>query len=237
VRQSWYDPLGWAGLDKVGPPTDLPGELDARLDCVEAERHALEGEIQAKRAALRALALEVEALRETGYMSAALKKKEKQLEVDQKELQGLGASHNDACEAHKALTAYRARIASGDDGNPAAHIRHSHHPEPSPSSQYRAVEVWAAISGALTILALLFVFLWRPPHWLWLSVVVILIMAGVEAATGRRLTKYLVTVTVFLAFLTSAIVIVQFWQAIAFLAVAAVVLYVIIDNLRELGKG
>jgi hypothetical protein len=237
VRQSWYDPLGWAGLDKTLPPIDVPGELDKRLNRVEGERHTLEDEIQVKRAALRDLALDVEALRETGYLSAALKKQEKQLEADQKELQGIEARHNDACEAHKALTAYRARLTRGDVGSPTAHIRHSHHPEPSPSSQYRAVEVWAAISGALTVLALLFVFLWHPQHWLWLMVVVVLIMAGVEAATGRRLTKYLVTVTIFLAFVTSAILVVQFWQEIVFIAVGAVVVYVILDNLRELAKG
>ena len=94
-----------------------------------------------------------------------------------------------------------------------------------------------AISGALTVLALLFVFLWRPPHWIWLMVVVVLLMAGVEAATGRRLTKYLVTVTVFLAFVSSAILIWQFKEEVVFLAVGAVVFYVIIDNLRELSKG
>ena len=104
VRQSWYDPLGWAGLDKVLPPTDLPGELDDRLKSVETELQTSEAEIQTRRAALRDLALDVEAMRETGYMSASLKKKEKQLEVDQKELQGLEASHNDAREAHKALS-------------------------------------------------------------------------------------------------------------------------------------
>ena len=236
VRQSWYDPLGWAGLDKVLPPTDLPGELDIRLKSVETELQTSEAEIQTRRAALRDLALDVEAMRATGYMSASLKKKEKQLEADQKELQGLEGSHNEAREAHKALVAYRTRIERGDWGTPTAHIRHSQHPEPSPSAQYRAVEVWAAISGALTLLALFGLFLSRPQHWLWLSVVVVLCVGGVEAATRRRLADYLVTVTVFLAFVTGAILVWQFWQLIVFFAVSAVVVYVIIDNLRELAK-
>ncbi|HRO24659.1 MAG TPA: hypothetical protein PLR07_10240, partial [Promineifilum sp.] len=29
IRKSWYDPLGWAGLDKVFPPSDLPEEIGA----------------------------------------------------------------------------------------------------------------------------------------------------------------------------------------------------------------
>ena len=237
VRQSWYDPIGWAGLDKVLPPPELPGELDARLRCVEEDLHKLTAEIRVRRAALRDLAIDVQAMRETGYLSIPLKKKEKQLETDQKALQDLEASHSDASETHKALTAYRARIQRGDPGSPAAHIRHSHHPEPPPPSQYRAAEVWAAVSGALTFLTLLFILLWRPAHWLWLMVVVVMVFGGVEAATRRRLPNYLMTVTVFLAFVSSAILIVQFWQEILFFAVCAVVVYIIADNLRELGKG
>lgn len=237
VRQSWYDPVGWAGLDKVLPPTDVPAELDARLKNVQDEIKNSGAEIETKRVALRDLALDVEAMRATGYMGATLKKKEKQLDVDQKELQSLEASHNEQLETHKALTAYQARIQAGDWGTPTAHIRHDHHPEQSPSSQYRAVEVWAAISGALALLALLGLFLLHPPHWIWLSVVVILIIAGVEAATRRRLVNYLLTVSIFLAFVASVILVWQFWVLIVLLAVGAVVIYVILDNLRELRKG
>ena len=96
--------------------------------------------------------------------------------------------------------------------------------------------MWAAISGALTLLALLGLFLVRPQHWLWLSVVVVMFVGGVEAATRRRLADYLVTVTVFLAFVTGAILVRQFWQLIVFLAVSAVVVYVIVDNLPRVGK-
>ena len=237
VRQSWYDPIGWAGLDKVFPPNELPAELDARLEKISADIQSNEGEIEQKREALRNLALDVEAMQSTAYMSSEHKKMLKQLETDQKELQGLEASQTEAIETRKALEAYRQRIARGDWGSPTAHIRHAPHPEPPPPAQYKAVEVFAAISGALTLLALLALFLIHPDHWLWLSVVVILIMGGVEAATRRGLPAYLITVTVFLAFVAGVILVIQFWVGMVILAMIAVVAYVIVDNLRELAKG
>jgi hypothetical protein len=237
VRQSWYDPIGWAGLDKILPPIRVSSELDTRLKQVADDIQKLDADIETKRAALRDLALDVEAMRATGYMGATLKKKEKQLETDQKDLQGLEASFNEQIETQKALTAYSARITQGDWGTPTAHIHHTHHPEPPPPAQYRAVEVWAAISGALALLLLLGLFLIHPPHWLWLSVVAILIMGGVEAATRRGLTGYLLTASIFLAFVAGVILVWQFWQLIVLFAIGAVVVYVIQDNLRELGKG
>lgn len=237
VRQSWYDPVGWAGLDKIFPPTVVPEQLAARLQEIGQETNKLDVEIDTKRAALRELALDVEAMRATGYMGATLKQKEKQLETNQKELQGLEAKHNEQIETHKAVTAYQARIASGDWGAPTAHIKHSHHPEPSPPAQYRAVEIWAAISGALTVLALFGLFLFHPPHWIWLAVVVMVLMAGVEAATRRQLSNYLLTATVFLAFVAVLILAWNFWELLIFIALSVVVIYVIVDNLNEVRKG
>lgn len=237
VRQSWYDPVGWAGLDKIYPPSKLLPQLDARLQELDDASGELGTEIETKRSALRELALDVEAMRATGYMGATLKKKEKQLETDQKELQGLEAQHNEEIETHKAVSAYRARIAAGDWGTPTAHIHHTHHPEPPPPAQYRAVEIWAAVSGALTILALLGLFLFHPPNWLWLTTVVIVLMAGVEAATRRHLKNYLLTVTVFLAFLAAVILVWNFWELLVFIALSIVVVYVIVDNLNEVRKG
>ncbi len=236
VRQSWYDPLGWAGLDKVFPPALLPRELDARLETVSAEIKTHQAEIEQKRTALRNLALDVEAMQSTAYLSGAHKKLLKQLEHDEEELQALEEKQNETVETHKVLEKYRQRIANGDWGSPTAHLRHQVHPEPPPPAQYRAVEVFAAISGALTLVILLGLFLINPAHWLWWSVVVILVMGGIEAGTRRGLQGYLITVTIFLAFIAGVILIWNFWQLFLLAAMIAVVAYVIVDNLRELAK-
>ena len=62
VRQTWYDPLGWAGLDKVVPPSRAPEALEARIAGLEAETAALDVEIEAAGASLRTQALEIRSL-------------------------------------------------------------------------------------------------------------------------------------------------------------------------------
>ncbi|MEZ4560341.1 MAG: hypothetical protein R2851_25190 [Caldilineaceae bacterium] len=53
MRHSWYDPLGWAGLDKVYPPQATLAELDTRLAALVDEEAALSAEIQALRTQVR----------------------------------------------------------------------------------------------------------------------------------------------------------------------------------------
>lgn len=237
VRQSWYDPLGWAGLDKAFPPAQLPRELGARLAKISADLDDAGKQIGEKRIALRNLALDVEAMQSTAYLSAAHKKLVKQLENDQKELQELEAQRTEAMETRKVLQKYRQRIANGDWGAPTAHLKHQAHPEAPPPAQYRAVEVFAAISGALTLVLLLTLFVLHPDHWLWWSIVVIMVMGGIEAGTRRGLTGYLIATTIFLAFLAGIIVVWNFWQYLLLAVMIAVVAYVILDNLRELARG
>jgi hypothetical protein len=54
VRQTWHDPLGWSGLDKVPPTQNMAAETEAAILSLEREAEATWQEIEQKRAALRA---------------------------------------------------------------------------------------------------------------------------------------------------------------------------------------
>ena len=49
VRQSWADPLGFAGLDKVPPPSQAAAVLEQRIREIEAERAAVRSEAESTR--------------------------------------------------------------------------------------------------------------------------------------------------------------------------------------------
>ena len=89
VRQSWYDPIGWAGLDKIYPPYKLESEVHERLVSLNREIEDLSIKIESQRDELRKRSLDVEALRATEYYDALRIKKEEQLRVSQKEFQDL----------------------------------------------------------------------------------------------------------------------------------------------------
>jgi hypothetical protein len=234
VRQSWFDPLGWAGMDKVMPPPRVPGEVEERIAELEAETQALEGQIEEKREAARELALEVEALRAAEHLTATLDKKQEQLETELDELRSMERGRSDSIDTLKALNAYRDRIERGDWGPPDAHIRHVHHPEPPPPPGHRIVESWAAISGALALLALVGLLILSPPDWLLWAAAIVVAFGAVEAATRRRLVNYLLTVTIILAVIAAIILVVEFWRWLILLVLIGLVVYMIWDNLREL---
>ena len=62
ARQSWNDPIGWAGLAKTAPPHRMPAALEARLGELEVDLASLRAENDAAAASLDGLDLEVRAL-------------------------------------------------------------------------------------------------------------------------------------------------------------------------------
>jgi hypothetical protein len=126
--------------------------------------------------------------------------------------------------------------AAGEGSTPTAHIRTIHHPEPPPFNS-RIVDVWAAVSGALALLSLLLLIALRPPFWPSLIVGVWLVFAAIEAATRGQLTNFLLTTVIILAIIAGVILVIEFLQLILVLAIVGVVIFMMVDNLRELARG
>ena len=83
---------------------------------------------------------------------------------------------------------------------------------------------------------MLLIALW-PPFWPPLIAGVLLVFAAIEAATRCRLTNFLLTTVIILAIIAGVILVIEFWQLIFVLAVAGVVIFMMVDNLRELARG
>ena len=118
VRQSWYDPVGWAGLDKIFPPGELASEIHQRLISVQAEIEEVSNEIEAQRDELRKQALDVESLKVTEYFDALRVKEEEELQITQKNLQDLQRRRTELSETHQALDSYLTRVTRGDPPQP-----------------------------------------------------------------------------------------------------------------------
>ena len=56
ARQSWNDPLGFLGLDKLPPPGRMPAVLRERIASLEAERSANRAEAETRAADVRRFA-------------------------------------------------------------------------------------------------------------------------------------------------------------------------------------
>ena len=236
VRQSWYDPVGWAGLDKIYPPGELASEIQERLVSVQAEIEEVSNEIETQRDELRKQALDVEALRVTEYFDALRVKKEDELKIVQKNLQDLQLLKTEMSETRHALDSYVNRVKRGDIGSPTAHLRTVHHPEPPLSPEHRVVEIWAAISGALILLVIFLVLILQPGHWLVWLIGLGIVMGAVENLVRRNLANYLLTIIIILAGIAAIILLVEFWEWFLGLLLIGVVFFIIRGNLLELRR-
>lgn len=236
VRQSWYDPIGWAGLEKIYPPDKLSREVEERLGALQAEIQAITAEIQTQQQELRRQAVDVEALKATKYFDALRKKKEQELKQAQKQFEDLRVRETELVEVRQALESYARRLERGNRGSPTAHLHKVHHPEPPLPPSHRLVEIWAAMSGALILLGIVAVLILQPASWpVWL-IGLALIMGTVENLVRRNLVNYLLNVIIILAIIAAVIVVVEFWELTLGLALIGVVIFIIRGNLLELRR-
>jgi hypothetical protein len=233
VRQSWYDPLGWAGLDKVYPPTVTEEELQQRIATLEQDAQNIRTEIEELRVSARDKNLDVIALRATEYFSSLHEEKEQILLEQQARMQELQAELVENEETQDALRAFADRVAQGDWGPPTAHLKHVHQPAPPVPEQRRAVEIWAAISGALALFIFVGLLVFRPDNWFFWAVVVGIGFGAIESLTRRELSKFMLTLVVVLAVIAILILFFEFWRWVIMVGLIAVVVYMIRDNLRE----
>ena len=149
VRTTWYDPLGWAGLDKVPPPQAAAGQLKNHIAALTQERETIRRELNQRREALRLLALEVQALQAVDYLGHLGQTQQKNLDDAQHELQTLYARFTALTETCLAGQSYLKKIEGDDWGDPQGHIKHKHRPQPPVDSLIRITELWAAVSAGL----------------------------------------------------------------------------------------
>ena len=234
VRIAWYDPLGWAGLDKVPPPGETPAQLNRHITEINEALKTVEQEISDQRESLRLLNLETLSLRESDYLHHVYKTQQEQLDSQQAELQALYARHTQLKETRQATQAYLDKIERGDWGDPQAHIQHKHPPEPPLDKQARITELWAALSSGLLLMAFTVLLAWQPGLWLTWTIVIGLLFLTIEATMRGRLAGFLLNLTVVLAVLVGLVLIKDFWWLILILVVFAMVVAMIVSNLREL---
>src|SRR5215204_3112804 len=153
VRQSWYDPLGWSGLNKVAPPAQTVARLETQIADLSEEAERLDVKIAEGRNNLGKLELEVESLQATAALRKLLEARTLDLSAQEREVAALTKRRVEIDEALEACRAYLARLIAGERGDPQAHVRHKSTPQPpSEARSGRIAEVWAAASTGVLLL-------------------------------------------------------------------------------------
>jgi hypothetical protein len=235
VRRSWYDPVGWAGMDKVTPAPEALELVRQRQADLAAHKQALQKSIQAKSQELKGIGVEMEAMHNRPHLDDMHRSHLQRAESAAQELQELRSQMADGEALAQALHFYENRMQGGEKLPARAHIRHAFRPTTSVQLRFgRLAETWAAISvGILLIGSVLLVWLAREyfTYWLLSGLAVLFFL---EAAFRGHLTRLITNITVALAIASTVLLVYEFfWYILAFLVLATGV-YILVDNLREL---
>jgi hypothetical protein len=234
VRQSWNDPLGFAGLGKMAPPSRQPEEIGERIAALEVEASAVAADVDRLTSELPGLTLEVQALSESGSTAALLEARALELAAGERELARFKARQAAIRDTVASLGRERAAIVAGELGDPQRHLQHPHRPVAPEETRYNViVEVWSAISvGVLLLLVAGLVFFRLVPWWGALMVGVVGYVL-IESALRRRLTLLLLRLVLVLAIVAAVILVFDFRLELILAAVAGLALLVVADNVRE----
>jgi hypothetical protein len=235
VRQSWSDPLGWAGLGKVAPPDKAIDALNIRVAELEEEIRQLDNRLGELELQLPGRDLEVRALRGARFLRATRDKLDLELQARETERNQLRSHRVELIESIEECRRLETALERGETGDPEAHLRHKRAPQsPEEIQQSRIAEVWAGLSIAILLLGGVAVLVFARENW---SVALFLVIAAVvvvENALHRSLQRLLLNVTIALAVISTLVLIYQFFWPLCLFAIVVIALVILRDNLREI---
>ena len=237
ISREWYDPVGWAGLDKVPTRTEELDVIARRRQEIEERRDHLRSELQEKSDRLVALGMDAEATRDRSHLSKLHETQTRNIEELSQEVEEMRAELSEDEVLHESLSDHAEHLRNGERSPVHAHLADPVRPVSEAETHAgRVAQLWASISVAVVLLALIVIFAFQRQHLLSALVFAIAMFAFIEAGFRRRLTRFIVSANIGLA-IVGALVLLQhyFWQIIV-LAVLAVGLYILWENLRELGR-
>jgi hypothetical protein len=235
VRRAWYDPVGWAGLDKVAPTDELIAQVFVEHQAVHIRREQLQTQIDEKSRQLQGIGVRAAAIREQPHLYRLYLEHEAQIGSLGQELDGLRRKLAVEDALREALDRHAIQIQAGEFGPLRAHIRRG--PQPASAERLRFsrfAEFWAAASIGLmlVIFVALVVFARR-----YLGFGLAAILAGftfIEASFRGRLTRLVTSATIGLSLVATLVIIYEFFWSLIIGAVLITGGYILWENLREL---
>ena len=237
IRHVWYDPVGWAGLDKVPPPQTVLETIQNQKAEITARGDDLEIEISAKSRYLKGLGIEAAAMRQQPHMEQMYETHKQQIEDLSETLKQLRANLAADQSLLDSLERYEEQIKVGWQEPARNHLQRAHHP----MSQHelrgsRFAEVWAAISVGLMLIGFVSLARFGDQHLILWVVAILALFIFAEATFRGRVTSLITSLTIWLAVIATLVILYEFFWEAAGLAILIAGVYILWENLRELGR-
>jgi hypothetical protein len=235
VRRAWYDPLGWAGLDKVTPPDEELARVRAQQDEVRQRVADLEQQVAEKDRRLQGLGIEVVATRDQPHLATVHAQRQREVNALSAESDRQRSQITREQALLRALEQHTARLLHGERGPARSHIRRAH--QPASESNLRAsrlAEIWSAASIGLSLIVFVAIFYLARQYLVVGLILLIALLTFIEAGFRGLFTRLVTSVTFALAVVAGLVLIYEFFWHMVVLTVLAVGAYILWENVREL---
>jgi hypothetical protein len=234
-RNAWYDPLGFAGLDKVPPPPEVEHLLEKNRADVAARQAALKAQIPEKAAELQSLGIRLRSMEGNPHLAKQYVALQRKIIASGEEVRALRREYSENYAMLEGLDIRLARQRDGRRDNARAHIRHLATPSVTTQRRFdRLGEAWAAISLSLLLVAIVALLFMGSRYLLaGLSITTILFVV-IESILRRAFIQTVSELTALLAIIACVILIVHFWYWILICVLLAIAAFLLWQRLHEL---
>ena len=237
VRQSWYDPLGWAGLEKVAPEPAALQVLTDQITALEKELAETDARIAVLADDLPRHDLAARALQGVWHLRRQHQARRNELAALEAEWNTLQARRVELTDTLAACRRYRERLEAGDPGDPHGHLRHTHEPQPPDDlRRSRFAETWAGLSIGVLLLGAVLVMFYDAGHWLIAIAILVGAVVLVENILRRTVTKLMLNATIVLALASAGVLIYEFFWELSLIAITVLAGIILRDNIRKVRR-
>jgi hypothetical protein len=233
-RPSWFDPLGFAGLDRIPPP---PGEIEAlqrERARLEERQDELERLIPEETSLLQELGVQLESMRGSPHLAARSQALDAQATGQATKLSDLHKERFENAEVVERLRRRVERQRAGATDDPRGHITHAAEPvSPATMRFNRAAELWAALSVSALLVGLAILILAAPAN-VWAEMTILLITFSVGESVLRGTFVRTVNKLAVLAALVAIVVLfAQYWELAVVALLLALAAFLLYQRFRE----
>ena len=235
-RGAWYDPLGFAGLDKVPPPPKALTLLDHNCKKVIHRQEELEKLIPEKADELQALGVRLKGMEGNPHLAKQHAALEKAINQLAEEVKGLRRERSENSALLQGLTQQLGRVKAGGQDDPRAHIRHLAEPVRGDRTfrNEHAAETWAAISLSLMLFAIA-ALVFFPVRFTWAGLAIIIILFVVADSVLRgAFIQTIGQITLILAMIATLILLFHFGKWVLAAGLVLIGVSLMVQRLREL---
>jgi hypothetical protein len=234
-RGAWYDPLGFAGLDKVPPPNVALRMLEENCASVAARQAALDELIPAKASELQAVGIKLKGMEDNPHLAKQYAALEKEMMALSAEVRALRRENSENGALLQGLTGRLDRLRRGIQDNPRAHIKHLSQPAQAAHMRFdRLAETWAAISLSLLLFGVVALMLLTPKFLIPGLAVITLLFIVAESILRGAFIHTITVITTLLAMVSALILALHFWYWILIGALLTTAIFLMAQRLREM---